>query len=75
MAELDVDLHARVGSTVNALTITEIETVAIRVPLGQTYRGSRYKMTHRSTIITRVHTEEGIVGEAYAGDEDAGSRL
>jgi L-alanine-DL-glutamate epimerase-like enolase superfamily enzyme len=72
MAELDVDLQARVGSTVGTLTITEIETVAIRVPLGQTYRGSRYKMTHRSTIITRVHTAEGIVGEAYAGDEDAG---
>ncbi|HEU4703920.1 MAG TPA: mandelate racemase/muconate lactonizing enzyme family protein, partial [Conexibacter sp.] len=31
-----------------------------------------YQMTHRSTIVTRVHTDEGIVGEAYAGDEDAG---
>ena len=29
-------------------------------------------MTHRSTVITRVHTDEGIIGEAYAGDEDAG---
>ena len=28
-------------------------------------------MTHRSTIVTRVTTAEGIVGEAYAGDEDA----
>ena len=28
-------------------------------------------MTHRSTIVTRVHTSEGVVGEAYAGDEDA----
>jgi L-alanine-DL-glutamate epimerase-like enolase superfamily enzyme len=28
-------------------------------------------MTHRSTVITRVFTEEGLVGEAYAGDEDA----
>src|SRR5260370_39515674 len=28
-------------------------------------------MTHRATIIARVHTESGIVGEAYAGDEDA----
>ena len=27
-------------------------------------------MTNRATIITRVVTEEGIVGEAYAGDED-----
>jgi L-alanine-DL-glutamate epimerase-like enolase superfamily enzyme len=29
-------------------------------------------MTHRSTIVTRVLTEEGVVGEAYCGDEDAG---
>ena len=54
------------------LTITKIETEAIRVPLERVYRGSHYKMTHRSTIITRVHTASGLVGEAYAGDEDAG---
>jgi D-galactarolactone cycloisomerase len=54
------------------LTIERIETVAIRVPLGRIYRGSHYQMTHRSTIVTRVHTADGIVGEAYAGDEDAG---
>jgi L-alanine-DL-glutamate epimerase-like enolase superfamily enzyme len=29
-------------------------------------------MTHRSTIVIRVHTACGVVGEAYAGDEDAG---
>jgi L-alanine-DL-glutamate epimerase-like enolase superfamily enzyme len=28
-------------------------------------------MTHRSTVIVRVTTENGTVGEAYAGDEDA----
>jgi L-alanine-DL-glutamate epimerase-like enolase superfamily enzyme len=28
-------------------------------------------MTHRSTVVTRVHTSGGVVGEAYAGDEDA----
>jgi len=53
------------------LTITRIETEAIRVHLARTYRGSHYKMTHRSTIITRIHTASGLVGEAYAGDEDA----
>ncbi|HKP18566.1 MAG TPA: mandelate racemase/muconate lactonizing enzyme family protein [Gaiellaceae bacterium] len=53
------------------LTIRGIETIPIRVPLGRTYSGSYYRMTHRSTIVTRVHTETGIVGEAYAGDEDA----
>lgn len=52
------------------LTIERIETIPIRVPLDTVYRGSHYKMTHRSTVITRVHTAEGIVGEAYVGDED-----
>jgi D-galactarolactone cycloisomerase len=54
------------------LTIAEIETVAIRVPLARVYRGSNYHMTHRSTIICRVHTEEGVTGEVWCGDEDAG---
>jgi D-galactarolactone cycloisomerase len=49
------------------LTITLIETVPIRVPLARTYVGSHYSMTHRSTVITRAHTDEGVVGEAYAG--------
>lgn len=52
------------------LSIIRIETIPIRVPLRQTYRGSYYQMTHRATILTRIHTEEGIVGEAFVGDED-----
>lgn len=54
------------------LRIERIETIPVRVPLDRVYKGSHYRMTHRSTIITRVHTASGIVGEAYAGDEDAG---
>jgi D-galactarolactone cycloisomerase len=54
------------------LRIERIETVPVRVPLDRVYKGSHYQMTHRSTIITRIHTAGGIVGEAYAGDEDAG---
>jgi D-galactarolactone cycloisomerase len=60
------------ATTIPSLTIRRIETVPLRVPLGRIYRGSFYEMTHRSTIVTRVYTDEGIVGEAYAGDEDAG---
>lgn len=56
------------------LTIERIETVAVRVPLERVYQGSHYRMTHRSTIVTRVYTAGGIVGEAYVGDEDAGLR-
>jgi L-alanine-DL-glutamate epimerase-like enolase superfamily enzyme len=54
------------------LTVTKIVTTPIRVPLDRVYQGSHYRMTHRSTIVIRVHTAAGIVGEAYAGDEDAG---
>ena len=59
-------------ATRTRLTIQSIETIPIRVPLARTYKGSGYQMTHRSTLITRVVTDEGLVGEAYAGDEDAG---
>ena len=53
-----------------ALTIEKIETEAIRVPLDQVYRGSKYSMRNRCTIITRVYTHQGIVGEVYTGDTD-----
>lgn len=52
------------------LTIESIETIPLRVPLPFTYKGSYYKMRNRCTIITRVRTSEGIVGEAYNADED-----
>jgi D-galactarolactone cycloisomerase len=53
------------------LTIEAIEVTPIVVPLDREYRGSYYRMTNRSTVLTRVVTREGVVGEAYAGDEDA----
>ena len=52
------------------LTISAIESISLRVPLARVYSGSHYWMTHRSTILTRIYTEEGLVGEAYVGDED-----
>jgi D-galactarolactone cycloisomerase len=54
----------------SALTIRKIETVALRTPLAREFAGSYYSMTHRATIVTRIHTDAGIVGEAYVGDED-----
>jgi D-galactarolactone cycloisomerase len=52
------------------LRIKAIETIGLRVPLARVFRGSHYQMTTRCTIITRVITDEGIVGEIYTGDED-----
>ena len=52
------------------LRITAIETIPLRAPLPRTFRGSKYQMSTRCTIITRVLTDGGILGEAYNGDED-----
>ena len=51
-------------------TIQAIETIPIRVPLDRIYRGSYYQMRTRCTIITRLRTSDGIVGEAYNADSD-----
>ena len=50
--------------------ITHIETLPVRVPLDRVYRGSYYSMHNRCTIITRVHTADGAIGESYNGDAD-----
>jgi D-galactarolactone cycloisomerase len=53
------------------LAIEAVDVIPLRAPLGRTYHGSTYHMTHRATVLVRVRTSEGIVGEGYAGDEDA----
>jgi D-galactarolactone cycloisomerase len=53
------------------LPIEGIETIALRVPLNKRYSGSAYSMVNRCTIITRLYTHEGLVGEVYTGDTDA----
>src|SRR5689334_5702429 len=52
------------------LTIQKIETEALRIPLKRIYKGSKYSMQNRCTIITRVYTHQGVVGEVYTGDTD-----
>ncbi|MBI5089403.1 MAG: mandelate racemase/muconate lactonizing enzyme family protein [Actinobacteria bacterium] len=54
----------------DALTITGIEQIPLVVPLGREYKGSYYSMTHRVTVLTRIHTSEGLIGTAYAADEE-----
>lgn len=52
------------------LRIESIETIPVLAPLLKEFRGSFYRMTHRATLITRVRTVGGAVGEAYVADED-----
>jgi D-arabinonate dehydratase len=52
------------------LTIERVEVVPVRAPLARRFQGSHYSMTTRCTIVTRVYTKGGIVGESYNGDTD-----
>lgn len=54
----------------SGLVITRVETIPVLAPLAREFRGSFYRMTQRATLIVRLHTADGIVGEAYVGDED-----
>jgi D-arabinonate dehydratase len=51
------------------MRIEAVDVIPLKLPLPRTYKGSYYQMTHRCTVITRVRTDAGIVGEAYNGDE------
>jgi D-arabinonate dehydratase len=53
------------------LVIERVEVIPVRVPLARRFAGSHYSMTTRCTIVTRVYTAGGIVGEAFNGDTDA----
>ena len=52
------------------LKIERIEVIPLRIPLSRVFSGSHYSMRNRTTIITRVFTREGVVGECYNGDAD-----
>jgi L-alanine-DL-glutamate epimerase-like enolase superfamily enzyme len=55
----------------SALRIERIETIAVRAPLPHRFSGSAYHMDNRCTIVTRLHTADGLVSEVYNGDTDA----
>src|SRR5688572_15759137 len=50
--------------------IERIETIPLKVKLDRPAAGATLKLTHRSTIVTRVHTDVGVVGECFNGNDD-----
>lgn len=50
--------------------IEAIETIPLKVPLEHLYQGSYYRMRNRCTIITRIRTSDGVIGESYNADTD-----
>lgn len=52
------------------MKITTIEVIPLVRKLEQEFMGGTYKIVNRNTLVTRVHTDAGMVGEVYGGDED-----
>lgn len=50
------------------MKITKVDVVAIEIPLTRVFGGSRYSVASRCTVITRMHTDTGLVSEVYNGD-------
>lgn len=50
--------------------IVRIETIPLRVKLDRAATGSTLKLTHRCTIVTRIHTDAGVVGECFVGNDE-----
>jgi D-arabinonate dehydratase len=52
------------------MKITRLEVISLARKLEQAFVGGTYLITNRNTIITRVYTDTGLVGETFGGDED-----
>src|SRR5690349_12614971 len=58
------------------MRIESIEAIAIDIPLRKNFGGSTYAVLKRSTIVTRLRTDDGLVSEVYNGDNrDHGPEL
>src|SRR5512132_3907210 len=45
-----------------------IEAIAVDIPLTRNFGGSTYAVLKRSTVVTRLRTDDGLVSEVYNGD-------
>jgi D-galactarolactone cycloisomerase len=50
------------------MRLHSVEAIAIDIPLRRNFGGSTYAVLKRSTVITRLRTEDGVIGEVYNGD-------
>lgn len=50
------------------MRITAVEAIAVDIPLSRNFGGSTYSVLKRSTVITRLRTDDGLVSNVYNGD-------
>lgn len=66
----DVSPEAPSSRAADAPRIARIETIPLKLKLARTAAGATLKLTHRCAIVTRIHTDGGIVGECFNGNDD-----
>jgi len=54
------------------MNIHSIEAIAIDIPLSMNFGGATYNVLKRSTVVTRLRTEDGLLAEVYNGDNREG---
>lgn len=52
------------------MKITRIEAIPLVRKLDQPFEGGTFRVIHRNTLVTRIYTDEGLIGEVFGGDED-----
>ncbi|MGE5601480.1 MAG: mandelate racemase/muconate lactonizing enzyme family protein [Nitrososphaerales archaeon] len=52
------------------MKVTRIQVIPLVYKLEEAFLGGTYRIVNRNTLVTRVYTDAGIVGEAFGGDED-----
>src|SRR5919198_1040899 len=53
------------------MRIDGVEAIALDIPLKKDFGGSTYHVLKRSTVVTRMRTQDGLVSEVYNGDNRA----
>jgi L-alanine-DL-glutamate epimerase-like enolase superfamily enzyme len=56
------------------MKIERIEAIPLAMPLPQPLKAGTVSITRRATIFTRVFTSEGVVGECFSNNENAGQK-
>ncbi|HEU4368814.1 MAG TPA: mandelate racemase/muconate lactonizing enzyme family protein [Methylomirabilota bacterium] len=50
------------------MRVESVEAIPVEIPLRRNFGGSTYAVLKRSTIVTRLRTDAGLVSEVYNGD-------
>src|SRR5258706_12515788 len=52
------------------MKITKVDVIPLQRKLESPFEGGTYRIDNRYTLVTRVTTDEGLMGEVFGGDED-----